>query len=136
MKTKIAKKTFTLLCDDVRKEVGNKYSFMGVYGKKIIVSRIPAVLSKICLVVMLDDVKQDAIFGEVQFRQDGAETIKLKFNLSKKSKDIDVNLILVASPFKIEKAGIITIEIYFFDEEKPSITHKVIVEEGPTEKMA
>ena len=136
MKTKIANRTFTLLCDDVRREVGNKYSFMGIYGKKIIFNRIPAVLPRLCLVVMLDDVKHDVIFGEAQFRQDGEETAKLKFNVSKKETDIDINLILMASPYKINKPGLINIELYFFDEEKPRITHKVTVEEVSEEKKS
>lgn len=36
-------------CDDIRLEMGNKRSFMGVYGPILYVSEIPAVLPKLCV---------------------------------------------------------------------------------------
>lgn len=36
-------------CDDVRVEVGNKLSLMGVYGPTMIVKSVPAILSKLCI---------------------------------------------------------------------------------------
>lgn len=38
-------------CDDVRLEVGYKYSMMGCYSGELIVNEIPSVLPKICAVV-------------------------------------------------------------------------------------
>ncbi|HUX64342.1 MAG TPA: hypothetical protein VMV64_11400 [Sulfuricella sp.] len=35
-------------CDDIRHEVGNKYSLMGCYGNEMIVDKIPSVLPKLC----------------------------------------------------------------------------------------
>ncbi|NTV93959.1 MAG: hypothetical protein HGA75_00895 [Thiobacillus sp.] len=35
-------------CDDVRQEVGNKYSLMGCYTEELIVDKLPAVLPKLC----------------------------------------------------------------------------------------
>lgn len=35
-------------CDDIRQEVGNKYSLIGCYGNEMIVDNIPAVLPKLC----------------------------------------------------------------------------------------
>src|ERR1700748_1197615 len=46
---KTLKLGFTLLCDDVRLEVGNKLSFMGVF-QNIIVERIPVSLFKFAVV--------------------------------------------------------------------------------------
>jgi hypothetical protein len=41
--------TTTLFCDDVRQEVGNKLSFMGVYnGGQLLLEKIPGVLPKLC----------------------------------------------------------------------------------------
>ena len=40
-------------CDDLRPEIGNKTSFMGVYQQKMIVSQLPAVLSKLCIFITI-----------------------------------------------------------------------------------
>lgn len=41
----------TIFCDDVRQEVGNKVSFMGIYGPQMFVANIPWVLPKICIAI-------------------------------------------------------------------------------------
>ena len=38
-------------CDDVRQEVGNKLSFLGVYGPNLIVQSFPTTLVKLCCVM-------------------------------------------------------------------------------------
>jgi hypothetical protein len=40
---------YTLVCDDVRLEVGNKLSLMGIYYEEIRFSSIPARLPKLCI---------------------------------------------------------------------------------------
>ncbi len=43
-----------LFCDDVRSEVGNKLSLMGVYGQDLLLQEFPATLPKLCAVMLLD----------------------------------------------------------------------------------
>lgn len=38
-------------CDDVRQEIGNKYSLMGCYGPELIINKLPATLPKLCVQV-------------------------------------------------------------------------------------
>ena len=38
-------------CDDVRQEVGNKLSYLGVYGPNLIVQSYPTTLVKLCCVM-------------------------------------------------------------------------------------
>jgi hypothetical protein len=38
-------------CDDVRQELGNKLSYMGVYGPQLIVPDYPAAVLKLCVVM-------------------------------------------------------------------------------------
>lgn len=38
-------------CDDIRQEVGNKYSLMGCYGNELLVKKFPALLPKLCVQV-------------------------------------------------------------------------------------
>ena len=54
-----------LVCDDVREELGNRKSIMGVLSGDILVDQIPATL-------------QIAIFGEYIKETDDEETVELK----------------------------------------------------------
>ncbi|MEP7311495.1 MAG: hypothetical protein ABI859_02840 [Pseudomonadota bacterium] len=40
-------------CDDVRQEVGNKLSYLGIYGPNLIVPSFPTTLVKLCCVFTL-----------------------------------------------------------------------------------
>jgi hypothetical protein len=42
-----------LYCDDIREELGNKYSLMGVYASDLLVPELPAVISRLCVAVRL-----------------------------------------------------------------------------------
>ena len=45
---KAPKHEFTLLCDDIRQEVDNKISIMGLYDHHVIATQVPITLAKIC----------------------------------------------------------------------------------------
>ncbi len=45
---KAPKHEFTLLCDDIRQEMGGKTSLMGLYDHHIVVPEVPFVLPKVC----------------------------------------------------------------------------------------
>ena len=40
-----------IYCDDIRNEVGNKQSFMGIYRSALYVVDFPAVLARLCVVI-------------------------------------------------------------------------------------
>ena len=40
-----------VFCDDVRQEVGNKLSYLGVYGPNLVVPAFPTTLIKLCCVL-------------------------------------------------------------------------------------
>ena len=40
-----------IFCDDIKEEVGNKLSFMGVYSADLTVPVVPIILNKLCTVV-------------------------------------------------------------------------------------
>lgn len=44
---------WTIFCDDVRPEAGNKLSYMGVYGSDLIVPAYPAVVPRLCCIFSL-----------------------------------------------------------------------------------
>ena len=39
----------TIFCDDIRNEMGGKLSYIGVYSGRLIVSKFPVTLPKLCL---------------------------------------------------------------------------------------
>jgi hypothetical protein len=43
----------TVLCDDVRKEEGNKLSYMGIYAANIVLPSFPYTLPKLCFVMSI-----------------------------------------------------------------------------------
>ncbi len=42
---------WTIFCDDVRAEVGNKVSYMGIYGPNLLVEGFPTSILKLCLAI-------------------------------------------------------------------------------------
>jgi hypothetical protein len=54
-------------CDDVRQEVGNKLSYLGIYGPNLIVPGYPTTLVKLCCVFSLR-VPANAAPQHVQFK--------------------------------------------------------------------
>ena len=40
-----------IYCDDIREEIGNKVSYMGIYSKDLFVPTAPIVLPKLCIAV-------------------------------------------------------------------------------------
>lgn len=40
-----------IVCDDVREELGNKRSFMGIYENAIVLDAFPAILPRLCFVM-------------------------------------------------------------------------------------
>jgi len=57
---KIPKHEFTMLCDDIRKELGGKTSIMGLYDHQILIPEIPYTLPKICFYTRFSNL--DGIF--------------------------------------------------------------------------
>lgn len=50
---------WTIVCDDIRQEVGNKFSYMGLYGPQIFVPALPATLPKLCAIIHLRTLSND-----------------------------------------------------------------------------
>jgi hypothetical protein len=49
---KLGRYVSTIFCDDLRLEVGNKLSLMGVYNGRLFLSSLPAVLPKLCVMII------------------------------------------------------------------------------------
>jgi len=47
----VSRTVISQFCDDIRHEVGNKYSLMGCYGNELLVENLPVLLPKLCVQV-------------------------------------------------------------------------------------
>ena len=122
---KIAKKINTILCDDVRQEVGGKMSLMGIYSKDIIVNKVPAILPFINLVVMFEDIKEPFANLFVSVITPKSEPIQLSYPAPKSlEKGKDVNIIIGLSPFRLNNIGPAKFEIRFSENKKAIIVHR------------
>jgi hypothetical protein len=108
-----------IYCDDVRQEVGNKQSFIGVYAAELIVDRLPAILPKFCVVTTLSTpIAQPFDNLRVRVRMDeqcvfdtqdiamtpaaGAQAIAEPRTAAEREGDMQTNIVLVLSPLQID----------------------------------
>ncbi len=122
---KIADKVTTILCDDLRMELGNKFSIMGVYGREMLFSSIPALLPRISLAVKLEGIKK--IFTDFHVRLKTPDNESKNFTYPAPANlelDGETNLLIVISPFRVTSPGKAAIEITFSGDKKPSIIHE------------
>lgn len=104
-----------IICDDVRQEVGNKLSFIGVYPPTpdIFVPKLPLSLPKLCFVLSCKNLKEGDLFS-----------IQLVDPTNKKLADIEERVVLQ----KVRKRGVVTIFAMFapLNVEAEGL-HKVVV---------
>jgi hypothetical protein len=79
----------TVMCDDVRREEGNKLSYMGIYGSNLAVRDFPVVLPKLCFVMsVVSDASEnppeslifrifrdDELLGEMTFSEEALTVV-------------------------------------------------------------
>jgi hypothetical protein len=108
-----------IYCDDVRQEVGNKQSFIGVYAADLIVDRLPAILPKFCVVATVstplaqpfDNLRVRVLMDEqcvfdtqeiVMTTAEGAQAIGEPKTAAERAGDMQANIVMVLSPLQID----------------------------------
>ncbi len=125
---KIAKVELVVLCDDIRDEVGNKKSLMGVYSNNIILKGVPATLPRICLFIGLTEIKRQ--FKNIHVRTKLPKTKPNSFALKEvppTNLGHNVSMGIIIAPFKVEAQGNARFEIRFDDDDKPSLVYKFTI---------
>ena len=61
MTRKKPKLSHYIICDDIRREIGNKISLIGLYQETILVSSLPYIFPKLCFHIEFKDVKAGII---------------------------------------------------------------------------
>lgn len=109
-----------IYCDDVRLEVGNKQSLMGIYASDLLTNELPVVLPKLCIVVNLitsienpfkkltvkilrdDEVLIEAPITDEQLNEPQSNIIE-NGDKDNPHRRIGMNFTLILSPFVIDK---------------------------------
>lgn len=102
-----------IYCDDIRQEIGQKHSYMGVYSGDMVIPNFPAVLPKLCIAVTVVTPIDDPIETlQINIFQDGIDEPIIsteKITAPPPSLEKDDSTLLMAhfmfalSPFQIEK---------------------------------
>lgn len=108
-----------ILCDDIRQEMGNKYSLMGCYQGELVVPIVPAALPKLCIFASIYTPK-DKPFKSLLFRvvqDDDKELARVEMpaeglivtgqNHDDTSTKYVLNTAITFAPFSIEKPSML-----------------------------
>ncbi|MDO8432837.1 MAG: hypothetical protein Q7S58_10570 [Candidatus Binatus sp.] len=125
---------FTIICEDIRQEIGRKLSLMGMYDEAIIFKRVPARLAKLCMYQRWSGSDQpqkarvllrgSALSGS--FVAHGARDLE-HYNPDVKR----ANVMIVFAPLDVVDVGEIELVTYFDESDLPSHTHRIEIRVDP-----
>ncbi len=104
---KAPKHEFTLLCDDIRQEMGGKTSLMGLYDHHIVVPQVPFSLPKVCFYTRFSRMDGDFKFSFAIVSPGGERKDVIRdsdVQIPDGAKEGTFNVI--ASPFEVNSDGI------------------------------
>ena len=138
------KHLITLICDDIRSEIGNKISLVGIFDEAILPQNIPARLPKLCLYQLWEADKDIFIEAEklrIEVRGTALASIYSieavapkrpdhALDRASKTKSPGENtkrgrLMLTFSPVEIVSEGELEFATYVKDSKEPIHVHKV-----------
>lgn len=101
------KLNYAIICDDIRQEIGNKMSFIGVYQEDIVVSILPFTFPKLCFSLNYSKVQGGASIVISFQNPSGKELSELpEFVLPDDLKSKNKLIMTAAfSPLKVEVEG-------------------------------
>ena len=111
---------YAIICDDIRQEISNKLSFIGIYGKDIFVSKIPFTFPKLCFAILYKDIKAEDSFSVELIEPSGkpiGETINGSVPKEIKG-NIYFNMFAIFSPLTIRQEGSHKLVITFNNDTK------------------
>jgi len=120
MPVRIPKFEYFIICDDIREEVGNKMSFMGVYGPDIFVPSFPFVFPLLCMAIYYSNTKSGDSFS-IKFKHPNGRIIGKAISGTvpgKDHKNLKFTMLAKFAPLKIEKEGLCKLEIAFNNDNK------------------
>ncbi len=122
---KIAKKIFTLVCDDIRLEVDGRISLMGILDKDLVVDEIPYILPSLSIMISLEEMQTEISEINVILRAPkvGPEIFKFVAPPDKEKGDNGAKLLVKLAPFRIKSEGEVKVQIKLPDAKKAVTIH-------------
>lgn len=112
-----------IYCDDIREEVGNKVSYMGVYAGEMTVPSVPVMLPKLCLAVKVSTDLADpfqslevrVVKGEDEVELLATGPVPLPYpppvsEIEQGTARFNAQLAIVLSPFQIDEETVIWVK--------------------------
>lgn len=114
---------YAIICDDIRQEISNKLSFIGIYGKDIFVSKIPFTFPKLCFAILYKDIKTEDSFSIELINPSGKQLGKtINGSVPSVPKEIKgniyFNIFAIFSPLTIRQEGSHKLVITFNNDTK------------------
>ena len=133
MTIKKQKLNFIIVCDDIRQEVGNKASFIGIYSKYIFIPSVPFIFPKLCFAVRCSNFDQSSSFEATLIAPSGKQLGQIKGGSPKAEiQHGTVDLHAFFSPLKIDEEG----EYKFVVQFSSKIQYKLLFTiKKPSQKM-
>jgi len=110
---------YHLVCEDIRQEVGNKRSLIGIFQSDILYFPIPSVIPKLCYHLIISNVKSGDKIKIHLLNPDNEKLLQLEeaeFDIPKGKKFKKCIFELLFSGIKIEKEGEYTLAIVFNED--------------------
>jgi len=122
---KIAKKIYVIVCDDIRQEIDDRISLIGVYQEDLVVDAIPTIIPKFSFLVNLEETTINLPKIDIIIKPFKGETKVLSFKAPPKnfSKGHNARLIGQLSPFRVEAEGKVKIQIRISESDKAKTIH-------------
>lgn len=115
-----ARHMWAVVCDDVRQEIGNKQSHMGIYTGEILLPTLPITMPKLCVVLTVrtlstDPFKQlavrvlrdDAELASIELDADQVATMNANLKDLESEAYISANFVFQFASFAVEQACVL-----------------------------
>jgi len=131
MARKQPKFEYAIICDDIRQEIGNKLTFVGVYQDQIIVSRLPFTFPKLCFFIQYADIKAGDQFL-LELHDPTHKVIDKAINIVVPvgQKSAKMRMFGIYSPIRVEKEGRYALQITANGNDKKKDEIAVSITEG------
>ncbi len=136
-----------IYCDDIRSEVGNKFSYMGIYTRELNIPSVPLLLPKLCIVVkVVSDINDpiESVVVRVVMLKDNKEielittdSLTMPPSTELQGRDNDSTCVLtqmqfVLSPFQIDEESTLRVKATTEREELLGVALRLRVASPPT----
>lgn len=123
----------TIICDDIRQEIGRKLSFMGIYDEAIVFKRLPARVPKLCMFQrwLGSDLPEYVKIELTGSAVAGTFSAEVRPGASANPDSRRANLLVAFAPVDFVDVGQIELRTYMGNEGQPSHKHLVEIRLDP-----